>query len=65
MAMNFRMTPSHPILTCPLEVHYMSRKEMEPLIRSTGASFTDVASQQTELYEGRETHCQPPGDEWR
>lgn len=37
------------------EVHYMSRKEMEPLILGTGASFTDVASQQTELYEGRET----------
>eukprot|EP00438_Fugacium_kawagutii_P010905 Skav211516 [mRNA] locus=scaffold352:218712:220423:+ [translate_table: standard] len=37
------------------EVHYMSRKEMEPLIQQTGASFTDVATQQTELYEGRET----------
>jgi len=37
------------------EVHYMSRKEMEPVIQGTGASFTDVASQQTELYEGRET----------
>lgn len=33
----------------------MSRKEMEPLIQGTGASFTDVATQQTELFEGRET----------
>ena len=28
------------------EVHYLSRKEMEPMIQSTGATFTDVASQQ-------------------
>ena len=50
------MDSSHPMApVAPLEVHYMSRKEMEPLILGTGASFTDVASQQTELYEGRET----------
>lgn len=42
----------------------MSRKEMEPVIQGTGASFTDVASQQTELYEGRETRQPEWGDSW-
>jgi len=46
------------------EVHYMSRKEMETVIQGTGASFTDVASQQTELYEGRETRQPEWGDSW-
>ena len=33
----------------------MSRQEMQPVIEKTGATFTDVATQQTELFEGRET----------
>ena len=33
----------------------MSRQEMQPMIEKTGATFTDVAMQQTELFEGRET----------
>eukprot|EP00434_Breviolum_minutum_P013771 symbB.v1.2.012147.t1/scaffold829.1/size159244/17 len=53
------INPSLPIARSLIdlghEVHYMSRQEMQPVIEKTGATFIDVATQQTELFEGRET----------
>ncbi|CAK9091094.1 Uncharacterized UDP-glucosyltransferase YdhE [Durusdinium trenchii] len=52
------LNPSLPIAAAlrelKHEVHYLSRDEMRPMIEKTGASFSSMASEQSELYDGRE-----------